>query len=103
MYEDLKRIVRKTVGIDHIVERITSKIGHLEAAYITGSFAKGVDADTIELALVGYGLDKNYIDALVEKAEKLIGRKIMYLVFTPDQMEYFFKNKPALLIWEKEN
>ncbi len=101
LYEDLKQIVRKTVGIDQIVERITSQVGDLEAAYITGSFATGVDSDTIELALVGKDLDKRYIDKLVAKAEKLIERKIMYLTFTQEQMEYFFKNRPTLLIWKK--
>jgi DNA-binding transcriptional ArsR family regulator len=101
LYDDLKRIVRKTVGIDQIIERVTSKLGNLEAAYITGSLASGVDSDTVELALVGTNLDKNYIDNLVDKAENLIERKIMYLTVNKNQMEYFFKNKPALLIWTK--
>jgi len=34
--------------------------------------------------------------------QSLIGRKIMYLVVTPEQMKYFFMDKPSLLIWEKE-
>ena len=80
LYEDLKRIVGKTVGIDQIVDRITSQIGHLEAAYVIGDFAKGNDAKVIELALVGEQLDVSYIDQLVAKAEKMIDRKIMYQI-----------------------
>jgi DNA-binding transcriptional ArsR family regulator len=99
LYEDLKRIVRKTIGIDQIVDRITSHIGRLEAAYITGDFAKGNDAQVIELALVGEQLDVPYIDQLVEKAEKLIDRKIMYQILTREQMDWFFKDKPSFLIW----
>jgi hypothetical protein len=26
----------------------------------------------------------------------------MYLMLTPKQMDYYFKNKPTLLIWEKD-
>jgi DNA-binding transcriptional ArsR family regulator len=102
LYENLKQIVRKTIGIDQIIERVTSHVGNLEAAYITGKIATGVNSDTIELALVGQNLDKDSIDQLVKKAVKYIGRKIMYLTLTESQMEYFYKNKPALLIWKKE-
>ncbi|SHE70100.1 hypothetical protein SAMN05444274_102144 [Mariniphaga anaerophila] len=101
LYSDLKRIVRKTVGIDQIVERIINHVGDLEEAYITGNFAKGADAETVELALIGNDLDKKYIDGLVKKAEQLINRKIMYLTFTKNEMSYFYKDKPALLIWTK--
>jgi DNA-binding transcriptional ArsR family regulator len=102
LYEDLKRIVQKTVGIDQIVDRITSQIGHLEAAYIIGDFAKGNDAEVIGLALVGEQLDVPYIDQLVAKAEKMISRKIMYQILTRNQMDWFFKDKPAFLIWSAE-
>jgi hypothetical protein len=84
-----------------IVDRITSQIGHLEAACIIGDFAKGNDAKVIELALVGEQLDVPCIDQLVAKAEKMIDRKIMYQILTRDQMDWFFKDKPAFLIWEE--
>jgi hypothetical protein len=102
LYEDLKHIVRKTVGIDQIIDKVTSQVGDLEYAYIIGNFANGVDSDTIELALVGKDLDIEYINSLVKKAETFVERKIMYLTLTTDQMEYFFKELPALLIWKRE-
>jgi len=100
LYNDIINIVRKTVGIDQIIEKVTSKIGDLKAAYIIGNFAEGIDSRTVELALVGKDLNTDYINNLVKKAEKLINRKIMYLTISPEQMEYFFKDKPTLLIWE---
>jgi len=101
LYNDIKNIVRKTVGIDQIIEKIISEIGDLKAAYIIGNFAEGIDSDTVELTLIGENLDTEYIDNLVKKAQKLINRKIMYLTITPEQMKYFYKDKPTLLIWEK--
>ncbi|MDD4426657.1 MAG: ArsR family transcriptional regulator [Mariniphaga sp.] len=103
LYYDLQRIVLKMVGIDQIIERVTSQIGDLEEAYIIGDFALGVDTEVIELALVGEQLDISYINQLMEKAEKMIERKIMYQVLTSDQMAWFFKDKPSLLIWKDED
>ena len=102
LYQEIRRIVHKTVGIDQITEKITNKIGNLEAAFVTGDFANGVDSDTIELALVGTNLDADYIERCVKFVERLIHRRIMYLLYTPDQMEYFFKKKSHLLIWKAE-
>ena len=102
LYEDLKSLVRKAIGIDQINKRINNQLTDLESAYITGSFAIGVDSDIIELALIGHNLDKLYIDKLVKKTEKLIDRRIMYLTFAPDQQKHIFKNQPAQLIWSNE-
>lgn len=102
LFNDIQSILRKTVGIDQIVENVTSRIGNLESAFLTGSFAEGVDSDTIELVLVGNNLDEAYIKNVVAKAEKLVERNIVYLVLTNQQIEQFFNSKPLLLIWEKE-
>lgn len=102
LYNDINNILRKMVGIDQLVERITSQIGNLEAAYLTGSFASGLDSDIIELALIGENLDEEYINILVNKARKLIKREIIYLLLTSGQMQHFLKDKPTLLIWKRD-
>lgn len=102
LYNDINSILRKMVGIDKIVDKITSQIGNLESAYVTGSFAAGLNSETIELVLVGDNMDEEYIKSLVKKAEKLIDRKIMQLILTKEQMKHFYKDKPVLLIWNKD-
>lgn len=103
LYKDINSILCKFIGIDHIVEEITSKIGNLQAAYVTGDFAVGRDSNIIDLALVGEDLDRHFIDSLVEKAEKFIHRRIKYLVLTADEMKMYFINQPVLLIWKENN
>ena len=102
LFDDINSILRKMVGIDKIVDRITSQIGNLESAFLAGDFASGRDSDTIELALIGEDLDRDYIENLVGKAEKMIDRKIVYLVLTSEQMLHFLGDKPTLLIWKKD-
>ena len=102
LFSEINSILRKFVGIDQIIDRITSQIGDLQAAYLTGDFAIGKDSQIIDLALVGEKLDRVFIDTLIEKAENLINRRIKYLILTGDEMAQYYGNKPVLLIWENK-
>lgn len=102
LFIDINNILKKFIGIDQIISQITTKIGDLQAAYVTGDFAIGKDANIIDLALVGYQLDRPYIDTLAEKAEKLISRRIKYIIVTREEMSHYYKDKPILLIWKVE-
>jgi hypothetical protein len=53
--------------------------------------------------LVGQSLDHGFIDNLTKKAEQLIDRKIIYVVMTPEQVQYFLKDKAVLLIWQSDD
>ncbi len=96
-------MVHKTVGIDQITEKITTQTVNLSAAFVTGDFANGINSDTIELALVGVNMDSDHIDKCVKNVEDIIHRRIMYLLYTPDQMDYYFKEKSHLLIWKADH
>ena len=100
LFFDINNIIKKIVGIDQVVERVVNNIGNLQKAFVTGDIARGIDSKIIELLLIGDNLDTAYIDHLIEKAEKLLDRKIRYLIVTADQMSGYFKNTPSLLIWE---
>ena len=102
LFMDINSILRKFIGIDHIIDQITSQIGELQAAYVTGDFAIGKDSNIIDLAFVGDKLDRPFIDTLVEKAENFIHRRIKYLILTADEMKLYYNDKPILLIWKAE-
>jgi DNA-binding transcriptional ArsR family regulator len=102
LFFDINNILKKFVGIDKLVERVLNEIGDLEQAYITGDFAKGTDSPIIDLVLIGEGLDTNFIESLISKTEKLVGRRIRYFILTNEEMGVYFKNKPKLLIWKED-
>lgn len=102
LFKDINNIVKNFVGIDKLIERVINEIGNLETAYITGDFARGIDSQIIDLVLVGQNIENSYIEKLVSKTENLINRKIRYLILTENQMTDYFKNKPALIIWEQD-
>jgi len=78
--------VRKYFGIDRIVDEIFSRLGNVEAAYITGDYARGIDSGVIDLVVVGE-MDEHYLQYLVNRAEQLVKRKIRILALTRDELE----------------
>ena len=101
LFKDIQSIVKKFIGIDVIIENVISRLGDLEKVYVTGNLAKGIDDKVIDLVFVG-NIDKNYLLNLTEKAEKLIQRKIRFLVYQPDEKPELEKDlSNYLLIWHK--
>src|SRR5258708_25746613 len=71
LYNELKGLVHKYLGIDKIIENVIQKLGDLKLAYLIGDYAKGKDTGTIELLLVGK-VNEVYLKNLVTKARTLI-------------------------------
>ena len=86
LYSEINSIVRKYFGLDVVVDWIAKRLGDLKAVYLTGDIAQGKDSDLIDLILVGE-VDQPYLLKLIEKAEKLIHRKIRYLIYSEDEFE----------------
>jgi predicted nucleotidyltransferase len=70
----------KYTGLDKIVEQVIGRLGNVEAVYLVGDLAKGLDSPIIDLVFVG-DIDKNYLLNLTEKAEKLINKKVRFVIF----------------------
>lgn len=103
LYADINSIIRKTIGIDQIIEEVVAKLGDVEEAYITGDFAVGSNGKTIDILLIGTDINKDYLHRLIDKAENLIKRKIRYLLLTPGEAPLHLGNGDgSMLIWKKE-
>lgn len=103
LFSDIHNILLKTIGFDQIIDRVVTKLGNVEVAYVTGDFARGIDAQIIDLVLVGKEINQEYLVKLANKTEDLIKRKIRYVIFNPDEFESFRKklsSKDILLIWK---
>jgi DNA-binding transcriptional ArsR family regulator len=108
LYNELKNLVHKYLGIDRIVDdvihKLLKRLGKLEMAFITGDYAAGRDSGIIDLVVVG-DIDQVYFKQLVDKVEKLISRRVRTLVLTEAEYE---QNKPnlhpdkALWLWKEE-
>lgn len=84
MFSDIRNILMKYTGLDKIIEEVIIKLGNVEAVYLVGELAKGIDSPIIDLLFVGH-INKNYLLGLTEKAEKLIHKKVRFVIFTPEE------------------
>lgn len=80
LYNDVHNILLKYLGFDKIIEKVVERLGTVKHVYVIGDFAKGIDSNIIDLLFVG-NIDKVYLIELIEKVEKLIKRKIRYVVY----------------------
>ena len=80
LYETLKKVVYKHLGLEDIVETVLERMGNIEKIIITGDYAKGIDSGNIEIILVGKDLNFNYISQLEHKIEKIIERQVSFLL-----------------------
>ena len=78
LYETLRKVVLKHLGLEDLVEAILERIGSLEYIALIGDYAKGIDSGKIEVFLVGKDLNFNYISKLEQKIKKLIGREVSF-------------------------
>lgn len=93
MFGDIRNILLKYTGLDKIVEQVIEKLGNVEAVYLVGELAKGLDNPIIDLIFVG-DINKNYLLSLTEKTEKLIHKKVRFVIFSHDE---FMAQKTKLL------
>jgi len=104
LYGDINNILMKYTGLDHIIEKVTKGLGDIKKVYISGDIAKGKNTEIIDLILVGNNIDRNYLLKVIEKTERLIDRKIRFLLFSENEIkknEKIFISSPSLLIWQK--
>ena len=106
LFPDIHNLLLKYIGFDKIIDTIISKLGNVNDVYVVGKFAQGIDSEVIDLLLVGNDINREYLVRLSTKAEKLIKRKIRYLVYS--QKEFIgikdnYSSEEILLLWTKNS
>ena len=104
LFTEIHSILRKHIGLDHIVENVVKRLGEVEKVFLVGDFSRGLDSQIIDLLFIGE-IDRNYLVHLTEKAEELVKRKIRFLVYSPTEANgiAWEEYEPApLLLWSQD-
>lgn len=103
LFGEIHNILLKHIGLDRIVEDVIKRLGDVRQVYLIGEFSRGLDSPIIDLIFVG-NIDKGFLLGLIEKAEKLVHRKIRYLIYTPeeaDAVDWQQYDPHPLLLWNQ--
>ncbi len=92
-FPEISSIVRKTLGIDQLLDDVIASLGKVEAVYILDDYAQGKDSGLIDVLIVG-DVDRARLDELAGIAEGKIKRKVRAMPILPGD---FAKNRDIFL------
>jgi predicted nucleotidyltransferase len=98
LFDEVRRIVEKTIGVAAVIRGSLKKIGGIEEAYLYGSFAKNQqDAGSdIDVLVIGAPRGETLAQA-VRKLERQLGREINYTILTSREVDSRRARKDAFL------
>jgi len=102
IFNELHSMVKKSLGMDRILESILKRLGNLEKAILVDDYAEGKDTGIIDLILIG-NIDQNNLQDLTKKTEKYIDRKIRTLVLSEKEYKKLvpkLMQKPQFILWQ---
>ena len=103
LFNEMKSIVSKYIGVDKIIDSLAEKVGNIEEVYIGGKLAQGLDTNVIDIYLIGNNIDETFLLNKIHKVESMVKRKIRHLIIKPKDKDDFFSNnnESKLLVWSK--
>ena len=97
LFDSLQNLVRKYLGIDKAIEYVLERSGDIEQVCLLGDYAKGVDSGTIEVMVLGTGVDVAYLTQLRTNIESLLDKKIKIYLEKPEEVQQ------QIILFEKED
>ena len=94
LYEEIKSIVAKTLGIEYKLKNLVNQFAGLDSAFLFGSIAKKAEnsQSDIDLLLIG-SVDQNLLIKDISKIEGEIKREINYHIYSqPEILKKLKKN-----------
>ncbi len=104
LYNELRNIVFKTIGVSGFLEKKLKKIEGLKLAFIYGSFAKKEEKLTsdIDLFLIG-NIDEDELIKIIEDSENSLKREINYSLYSKEDFQKKKKEKDPFISELLEN
>lgn len=102
IFPELQSMVKKSLGMDRILDSILTRLGNLQKAYLIDDYAQGKDTGIIDIVLVG-DIDQYHLNDLTRKTERYIKRKIRTLVLDDTEcksLEANLKQRGMMILWE---
>ena len=86
LFGEIHNILMKTIGLDQVIDQVINNLGKVERIFLAGEFARGLDNPIIDLIFIG-DIDRAYLAQVVDKMERLVKRKIRYVIYSVDEFQ----------------
>ena len=86
LYVPVRQMIQQYVGVDEIIKNVIRGLGNINKIYLTGSLAKGLSTDIIDIVLIGE-VNKMYLIETIEKLQEALSKKIGFVVYTDSEAE----------------
>jgi len=98
IFDDVKRIVSKTIGVEALIKSGLKKVTNIDAAFIFGSFAREKEDNfsDIDLMIIGEP-DENILISRISSIESVLKREINYNIFSIKDIKKGLKNQDVFL------
>lgn len=104
LFEELKSIVFKTIGVKGVMQKALLKIEGISAAFIYGSYAKGEENanSDIDLFIIG-NINADKLISEIQRIENLVKREINYCFYSLSDWKDKKKKKNSFIMDVIEN
>jgi len=83
-FPEISSMVRKSIGIDRLVDEVMNSLGKVDAVFILDDYARGIDSGLIDVLIVG-DIDRGRLDELRRIVEGKLERKVRVFDVTPEE------------------
>jgi len=98
LYEEIKSIIAKTIGLGNELRELVDKLDNVEYAFIFGSTAKGTDNShsDVDLMLIG-DINQDALITAISSIEGKIAREINYHIYSNQEIVKKIQEKDSFI------
>lgn len=98
LYEEIKSIVSKTIGLENELKELVDKLDSVDCAFIFGSMAKGTENSNsdVDLMLIG-DINQDALTTTISSVEGKIAREINYHIYSNQEIVRKIKEKDSFI------
>lgn len=99
LYEELKAIIAKTVGVESSLKDIVDSTSGIKSAVLYGSFGSETEtADSdVDILIIGEP-DEDVLVRKIDQLEKKIKREINYVIYSPAEYKRRARTKDSFIV-----
>jgi len=96
LFTPLQQLIRRYLGMDDLVDKVLERAGDVHQVVLVGDYAQGIEADHIEVVVVGDHLNSAYLLQLADKTSTLINKTVTITFDKPEQIA-------QIIIYQKDS